>query len=162
MCYNKGVLERDNKLGWRPTPIVADCHRKEVIMTNRITKAQRFEDIKAMLNGENVQRTSVADAVEFIDKELELLAKKNSAKSGKMTATQKANEGYREMILDFLATVSEGVTCTEIAKGVPALNDFNNQKVSALMRGLTYDEEKNPEGKVVKTTVKGKSLFALR
>lgn len=131
-------------------------------MTTRITKAQRFEDIKAMLNGEVVERTSTADAIDFINSELALLAKKNAAKSGKMTATQKANEEYRGLILDYLATVSEGVTCTEIAKGVPALSDFNNQKISALMRGLVYDEDKNPEGRVVKSTVKGKSLFALR
>lgn len=131
-------------------------------MTNRITKAQRFEDIKAILNGNEVKRTSVTEAIEFINSEIALLAKKNASKNGKPTAVQIANERYRGLILDFLATVSNGVTCTEIAKGVPELSDFNNQKISALMRGLTYDEDKNPDGKVVKTTVKGKSLFALR
>ena len=131
-------------------------------MTTRITKAQRFEDIKAILNGKTVERTSTADAIEFINSELALLAKKNAAKSGKPTATQIANERYRGLILDFLATVSEGVTCTEIAKWIPELAEFNNQKISALMRGLTYDAEKNPEGMVNKATVKGKSLFMLR
>lgn len=129
----------------------------------RITKAQRFADIKALLNGEvPVYGTDAATAVEFIDNEIALLAKKNAAKSGKLTATQQANEGYKTLIVDFLATQPVGVTCTEIAKGIPALNDFNNQKISALMRSLTYDADKNPNGKVDKAVVKGKSLFTLR
>lgn len=129
----------------------------------RITKAQRFEDIRAMLNGEDVVNGStVADLLEFVDKEMGLLAKKNAAKSDKMTEAQKANDEYRSLILDFLAGQSEGVTCTEIAKGVPALSEFNNQKISALMRSMTYDAEKNPSGQVDKAIVKGKSLFTLR
>lgn len=134
-------------------------------MTNkapRITKAMRFEDIKAILNGEDCSRTSLDDALAFIDNEIALLSKKNGAKSGKPTATQVANERYRSLILDFLSTQSEGVTCTEIAKGIPELSEFNNQKVSALMRGLTFDPERNPEGQVDKSIVKGKSLFTLR
>lgn len=131
--------------------------------TVRVTKAMRFADIAAMLNGEPVVHGStVQDALDFIAHEMDLLATKNAAKSGKQTATQKANDEYRALILDFLATQSEGVTCTQIAKGVPALSDFNNQKISALMRGLVQDDERNPEGPVVKATVKGKSLFSLR
>lgn len=134
-------------------------------MTNkapRITKTMRFEDIKTMLDGGYTSRTSLEEALAFIDNEIALLNKKNGAKSGKPTATQIANEQYRSLILDFLSTQSEGVTCTEIAKGIPELSDFNNQKVSALMRGLTYDPEHNPEGQVDKAIVKGKSLFTLR
>lgn len=131
--------------------------------TVRITKAQRFADIKALLSGESaVHGTDVNTALAFIDNEVALLTKKNAAKSGKMTATQQANEKYKALILDFLATQSVGVTCTEIAKGIPALSDFNNQKISALMRSLTYDPDKNPGGLVDKGTVKGKSLFTLR
>lgn len=131
--------------------------------TVRITKAMRFADIKALLNGEvPANGSTLDDACAFIDNELALLSKKNGAKSSKPTATQIANERYRSLILDFLSTQSEGVTCTEIAKGVPELSEFNNQKVSALMRGLTYDAERNPAGQVDKAIVKGKSLFTLR
>lgn len=131
--------------------------------TVRVTKAMRFEDIAAMLHGIPCPHGSTTqDLLDFVAHEMDLLATKNTAKSGKQTATQKANEQYRSLILDFLATQSEGVTCTQIAKGVPALSDFNNQKISALMRGLVQDDERNPEGPVVKVTMKGKSLFSLR
>ena len=129
----------------------------------RITKAMHFTDIAALLEGNTAPNGStVQDALDFISHEIELLAKKNTGKSGKMTETQKQNEVFRSLILEFLSTQSEGVTCTEIAKGVPELSEFNNQKISALMQGLTFDPERNPSGTVDKAIVKGKSLFTLR
>lgn len=127
--------------------------------TTRITKAMRFEDIKALLNGQPViYGTSIEDAVNFIDHEVGLLAKKNSGENKKQTKTQQENEGYKALILEFLATLPDdkgGATCTEIIKGVPALSEFSNQKISALMRQLRL------AGKVTIEEVKGKSLFRL-
>ena len=62
------------------------------------------------------------------------IAKKNSAER-KPTATQTANEGYKEAILDALE-VGKGYTITDLIKGVPALSDLTNQRVSALVRGM--------------------------
>lgn len=123
--------------------------------TTRITKAMRFEDIKALLNGQPVTYgTSIKDAVDFIDHEVNLLAKKNSGEDKKPTKAQEENEGYKALILEFL-TDKSGVTCTNILKGVPALSEFSNQKISALMRQLRL------AGKVTVEEVKGKSLFRL-
>lgn len=127
--------------------------------TTRITKAMRFEDIKALLNGNTAQYgTTLEDAISFIDHEVELLARKNSSGDKKQTATQKENEGYKELIIEFLAGLpddSKGVTCTEIMKSIPAFKDFNNQKISALVRQLKLAD------RVVGEEVKGKSLFRL-
>lgn len=120
----------------------------------RITKAMRFEDIKALLSGKAVERTSVEDALAFIDSELALLAKKNSGDK-KPTATQVENEGHKVKILDFLREQTEGKTCTDIQKGVPEFADLNNQKIAALVRQLV------DAGLVEKATVKGKSLFSI-
>lgn len=123
--------------------------------TKRITKAMRFEDIKALLNGGDVSHgTTIEDALAFCDSELALLAKKNTSDK-KPTQTQKDNEGYKALILDFLREKGEGVTCTDVQKGVPAFADFNNQKVAALMRQLV------DAGNVTKAVVKGKSLFSI-
>lgn len=123
--------------------------------TTRITKAMRFEDIKALLNGQPVTYgTSVEDAVDFIDHEVNLLARKNSGESKKPTKAQEENEGYKALILEFLAN-KDGVTCTDVLKGVPAFSEFSNQKISALMRQLRL------AGKVTVEEVKGKSLFSL-
>lgn len=123
--------------------------------TTRITKAMHFEDIKALLNGQPVTYgTTIEQAVEFIDKELGLLARKNSGENKKPTKAQEENEGYKALILEFLAD-KDGVTCTDVLKGVPTLSEFSNQKISALMRQLRL------AGKVTVEEVKGKSLFRL-
>ncbi len=126
----------------------------------RITKAQRFEDIKALLNGDPVTYGTTPEiAVTVIDHELELLAKKNSGSGDKkLTQTQQENEALKEQIMEFLAGLPEdtdGVTCTEILKSVPALADFSNQKVAALVRQLKMAD------RVVATEKKGKSLFRM-
>ena len=123
--------------------------------TARITKAMRFEDIKALLNGQPVTYgTSIEDAVNFIDYEMNLLTKKNSGESKKPTKAQEENEKYKALILEFL-TDKDGVTCTDILKNIPALSEFSNQKISALLRQLRL------AGKVTVEDVKGKSLFRL-
>lgn len=127
--------------------------------TTRITKAMRFEDIKALLNGQPVTYgTSIEDAVDFIDHEMNLLAKKNSGENKKQTKTQQENEGYKALILEFLATLpddKDGVTCTEIIKGVTEFEGFSTQKISLLVRQLMA------ANKVTKTEAKGKALFRL-
>lgn len=124
----------------------------------RVTKAQRFEDIKALLNGENVAYgTTIEIAVEVIDHELELLAKKNSGDK-KMTSAQQENEGYKAEILEYLRTLppeSDGVTCTDILKNVPSLSAYQVQKVASLVRQLKL------AGMVNAKEVKGKSLFSI-
>ena len=75
-----------------------------------------------------------------------------------MTPTQQENEALKEQIVEYLSTLpddADGVTCTEILKSVPALTDFSNQKVAALVRQLKM------AGRVVATEKKGKSLFRM-
>ena len=121
----------------------------------KITKSQRFEDIMHLLNGEDVQYgTTIEIAESVLTHEMELLAKKNSAER-KPTAADKENEGYRELIVEYLSTQTEGKTCTEIGKGIPELSQYQNQKIAGLMRALV------DSGKVTKATVKGKSLFSI-
>lgn len=123
--------------------------------TTKVTKSQRFEDVLALLHGETVKYgTTIEDADAFIAHEMELLTRKNSAER-KETDTQRANAKYRDLIVEFLSMQDTAKTCTEIAKGISELSDFNNQKVASLMRQLVE------AGRVTKATVKGKSLFSL-
>lgn len=123
--------------------------------TKRVTKAQRFADIKALLNGEAVTYgTTIEDAQAFCDSEMALLAKKNSGDK-KPTKTQEQNTQYKELIVQFLTAQTEGVTCTTIQKGVPEFADLQNQKIAALVRQMTE------AGVVVKETVKGRTLVKL-
>ena len=99
--------------------------------TQKITKAQKFAMLKAI--------PAVAEnemLVEFIDHEMELLAKKNSAEK-KPTAQQTANANIAEAIVAHLSAEPNRLfTITEIIKEVPACADLTNQRVSAIVRGL--------------------------
>lgn len=130
----------------------------------RITKANRFEDIKALLLGEEVKfNTTIGDAVEFINKEMDLLARKNSKKSnGEPTEAQKENEEYKRLIIEYLGGLASeengegGATCSDMIKNIPAFYDFNTSKISSLTSALIK------EGRIVRLkTRKGRTPFAL-
>lgn len=116
-------------------------------MNKKLTKRDYFNALLAL---SQVQENP--DLVEFINHELELLAKKNSANK-KPTATQIANESIKQTILDALTT--EPVTITDLIKSTPALSELTNQRVSALIHQLM------DEGMVVRTTDKRKAVFSL-
>ena len=117
-------------------------------MTNKkITKRDRFN---ALLNIPAVQADP--DMVAFIEHELELLAKKNSADK-KPTAAQVANEALKTAIIEGMEE-NRLYTITDIQKNVAECAELSNQKVSALVRQL------KEEGLVVKTEDKRKSYFS--
>ena len=82
----------------------------------------------------------------------ESISKKNSAER-KPTATQKANEGYKEAILSFME-VDKKYTISELMKSVVEIADLSNQRVSALVRQL------KESGLVERTEEKRKAYFS--
>ena len=118
-------------------------------MTNKkITKRERFN---ALLNMAEVKANP--DMVAFIEHELELLAKKNSADK-KPTAQQTANEAIKSAIVEAMEP-NHIYTVTEIQKLVDECAELSNQRVSALLRQLKED------GMVVRTEDKRKAYFSL-
>ena len=110
----------------------------------KMTKREMFEMIKANHN-------LSADEIAFIDHELELLAKKNSAEK-KPTAVQVANEGIKADILDGME-IGKKYTITDLMKEIPTCAELSNQRVSALVRQLVTD------GAVERTEEKRKAYF---
>ena len=118
-------------------------------MTNKkITKRERFE---SLLTIPAVQADQ--GLVDFINHELELLAKKNSADK-KPTAQQTANEAIKSAIVEAMEA-NRLYTVTEIQKSVAECAELSNQRVSALLRQLKDD------GVVVRTEDKRKAYFSL-
>ena len=118
-------------------------------MTNKkITKRDRFN---ALLSIPAVQADQ--GLVDFINHELELLAKKNSADK-KPTAQQTANEAIKSAIVEAMEP-NHLYTVTEIQKSVAECAELSNQRVSALLRQLKDD------GLVVRTEDKRKAFFSL-
>ena len=116
--------------------------------TKKITKRERFEQL-LMLPQVQVDQ----GLVDFINHELELLAKKNSADK-KPTAQQVANDGIKSAIVAAMEP-NHLYTVTEIQKSVAECAELSNQRVSALLRQLKDD------GVVVRTEDKRKAFFSL-
>lgn len=115
-------------------------------MTNKkMTKREMFLQIK---NSYDLTSAEVA----FIDHELELLAKKNSAEK-KPTAQQVANEGIKQVILQVLTDNGGLMTVTDVQKSCAELSELSNQKLSALLRQMKDD------GFVEKVEDKRKAYF---
>jgi hypothetical protein len=99
----------------------------------KITKREKFEMLL-----ESVKENEML--VEFIEHEIELLARKNGSEK-KPTAQQIANAEIQKAILESME-VGKRYTITELIKTVPACAELTNQRVSALVRQLmpTYIE----------------------
>ena len=111
----------------------------------KMTKADYFKQIMA-----NYPLTE--DEKSFVEHELELLSKKNSAEK-KPTAQQVANEGLKEVILNVLTENGCLMTVTDVQKSCDELAELSNQRVSALLRQLKDD------GKVERVEDKRKAYF---
>ena len=116
--------------------------------STKLTKAQKFAMLRAIPAVANN-----AMLVEFIDHEVELLTKKNSAEK-KPTAQQVANAGIATAIIEGMEP-NRLYTVTEVIKSIPACADLTNQRVSALLRQLVE------AGKVKRTEDKRKAYFSL-
>ena len=116
-------------------------------MSNKITKKDRFNQL---LEIQEVVKN--VDLKEFIQHELELLAKK---KSDKLTKTQLENEPLKNILLETLSTLKVPATIDTIQAANPALEPYHNQKISALIRQLVKVQ------KVERTEVKRKAYFSL-
>ena len=117
-------------------------------MAKKTTKREYFKMIQ-----ENYPKTAsnYDEVMKFVDHELELLEKKNSADK-KPTAAQVANEGIKVAILEGLVP-NKLYTIDEITKTVDACADLTNQKISALLRQMIAD------GKMERVEDKRKAYF---
>lgn len=114
----------------------------------KITKKEKFEMLKAI---PAVQENGML--IEFINHEIELLAKKSAGGEKKMTATQKANEGVKTTILESMEP-GKLYSITDMIKQFDCCADMSNQRVNALVRQMM------PE-KVERIEVKRRAYFAL-
>ena len=103
--------------------------------TKKMTKREMFEQIKANYNLTN-------EEVAFIDHELELLAKKNSAEK-KPTAQQTANEGVRGYLLGAPVKVEDAITDDLIWIGDP------KQVVGNMVQDIMVESDKDIKKHVI-------------
>ena len=101
--------------------------------TKKMTKKDYFAIIKASYP---VDAPNYDEVMAFIDHEVELLNKKNSAEK-KPTANQIANKGIADAIVEAMANEPTRLfTITDIIKSVPECAELTNQRVSAIIRAM--------------------------
>jgi len=121
--------------------------------TSTVKKLTKRDHFEALLKLSEVQADPAM--VEFINHEIELLAKKNAGDK-KPTANQIANDGYKDIILaEMTANPDKLYTVTDLIKNVDDLGDLTNQRVSALLRQMI------DANKVEKIVDKRKSYFRM-
>ena len=96
-----------------------------------------------------------AELVEFINHEIELLDKKNTAER-KPTAKQVENAGFKADILAWMEPDTKYL-CADVAKGVPSIiaAGISVNRVTAMLTQLVND------GAVIRTEDKRKSYYRL-
>lgn len=95
-----------------------------------------------------------AEMVDFLNHQIELLENRKSSPRKGMTKTQKENITIKEAIMSALAETENFLTVTELIS-LNNLNNYTNQKISALLRQLVS------EGKVTKRVEGKKSYFGI-
>lgn len=114
----------------------------------KLTKREVFSK---MLEVEEIASNELF--VEFINHELELLDRKSSKST--QTKTQIENESIKNAIVESLERVAKAVTITELQELDSEMENYSNQKLSALLKQLVK------ENRVVKTVDKKKSYFSI-
>ena len=111
---------------------------------------EKMTNVKALAYVlENCELTS--EVKEKLEKMKVQFEKKNSAEK-KPTATQIANEGIKNIILETLDEKS--MTITEMQKSNSELAELSNQKISALLKQMTEN------GSVKREEIKRKAYFS--
>ena len=120
----------------------------------KMTKREKFE---MLANLTEVKSNPML--MEFIEHEMELLAKKNTSEK-KPTAKQTQNEVIKTNILSVL-TEGKVMTVTDLLKNVPDLpEDMTNQRMSALLRQMyNKDNLSDPAYPLTRIEEKRKAYF---
>ena len=115
-----------------------------ISMAKKMTKKEMFAQIIEQFELSEEQKA-------FLQHEIELLERKSGG-NRKPTATQKANEGIKSAILDYMEP-DVLYSISDISKSVPECAELSGQKISAIITLL-----KNA-GLVERVEVKRKAYF---
>ena len=122
-------------------------------MTTSNRKPTKRDNFNALLSIEAVQNDPAL--VEFIEHEIALLDKKNSAER-KPTPNQVENMGFKADILAWMEP-SIGYACADVVKGVPSIVEagLTVNRVTAMLTQLVNS------GALVRTEDKRKNYYSL-
>ena len=133
LCYNKYVNKNKSH------------SRKELMTMEKITNVKALAYVLA--------NTTLPEEVAEKLRTMKAQFEKKSSAERKPTENQKANAGFKTVILQYVGEVGKPLTISDIQKG--CLPDLSGQRVSAIVTQLKND------GLVVRTEDKRKAYFSL-
>jgi hypothetical protein len=142
MCYNKYVPKGNKKF----------IMKEVVVMSNKKTVVEMYEEILAIAGLTDEQKS-------FLEKRIEITKKKNANRgNGELTPKQKEKAEADTAIENaVVSAMAEGATYTasDLVKLIDRTDVPNTQKLTPRLTALVTD------GKIVKTTEKGRTKYAL-
>jgi DNA-binding transcriptional regulator GbsR (MarR family) len=117
----------------------------------KVTKRDYFAGVRAIVEASTAANKD--ELVAFIDKEVELLNRRNASRADKPTKKQAENAELVEKLYDVLAGLGVASTIADIQAADDELAEFSGQKVSALLKKLV------DAGRVVKSYEKKKAYY---
>lgn len=120
-------------------------------MANKMTKKDYFAILRAAYP---ITAKNYDDVIKFIDHEIELLSKKNSGGAKKLTVQQTENQKAKTAIYEAME-INRLYSISELQKEVEEIEEFSNQRVSALLRQMIES------GQIKKTMEKRKAFFSV-
>ena len=132
-------------------------------MSNTNKKPTIIDNFNDILNVLEENGLLTADRKAFLEKRIEVTAKKNASGSNgekKLTPTQIANKGIAKAIFDYLNESGKSLTISAMIKEIPACADLSNQKINGILI-REYNSEKYPNANpmFVRTEEKGVAYF---
>lgn len=126
-----------------------------------VTKKENFEAVRTILVNANADQA----LIDFVNHELELLAKKSAAR--KPSKSQKLSANIADILLEVLANAEYPLSIAELQQKDPRLMNFNNEGISSsrisailnkfIVGSATFDGEE----KVKKIIIKRKTYYAI-
>lgn len=118
-------------------------------MSKKITKKEMFEMLK--------EKYPLTEAeIKFVDREIELLEKKNSGKSKVSKAEQEKRDAIADAVIGILTNAEAPMPNADICKAMPdSIGTLNTQKLTPILAKLVED------GAIEVATVKGRKVFSL-
>ena len=117
----------------------------------KVTKRDYFAGVRAIVEASTAANKD--ELVAFIDREVELLNKRNASRTGKPTKKQTENEKLIETIYTTLLDLKVASTISDIQKVDLELGALSGQKISALLKKIV------DTGRVVKSYDKKKAYY---
>lgn len=128
-------------------------------MANKKTVVEKFEAIKAMLNGEVVEGFTTDEAMKFLAERIEITKNKNAKRDGaEPTPKQKERMAENAAIENkVVAVMTAGVaySASDLVKLIADESVANTQKLTPRLTALVEAK------KLTKAVVKGKSVYSL-